>query len=260
MTKVDRSMDLRFIAVLTAWVIFAVGCAATSLQDSQPGEATEPPPMADGQVDEIIVTGYRVGDAPVAVSEVSGKQITASGIRNLFNLQGYYSARAREYATAEPLSFDEELWVISVPAGDPQPNTDDESPGSGAMVARFPDEIDEDTGVVKEVPLPLQHTSVTARINGYISAVNVRQQFSNPFDEKIEAVYLFPLPEKAAVSEFLMIIGERKIRGILREKEEAEAIYHEARRQGYQAACSFNTDRMFLNKKSRTSSPESQST
>ena len=62
------------------------------------------------------------------------------------------------------------------------------------------------------------------------------QQFQNPFDEKIEAVYMFPLPEKAAVSEFVMTIGKRRIRGILREKEEAEAIYREARAQGYQAS------------------------
>jgi Ca-activated chloride channel homolog len=77
---------------------------------------------------------------------------------------------------------------------------------------------------------------VQAEIDGYISTVHVRQQFRNPFDAKIEAVYLFPLPEKAAVSEFLMIIGERRIRGILREKEEAEAIYNAARSQGYQAS------------------------
>ena len=47
---------------------------------------------------------------------------------------------------------------------------------------------------------------------------------------------MFPLPEKAAVNEFVMSIGERRIRGILREREEAEAIYSEARAQGYQAS------------------------
>ncbi|MDE0028051.1 MAG: VIT and VWA domain-containing protein [Deltaproteobacteria bacterium] len=87
-----------------------------------------------------------------------------------------------------------------------------------------------------EVPLPLTHTEVHAAITGYVGTVDVTQQFENPFDEKIEAVYMFPLPEKAAVSEFVMTIGERRIRGILREKEEAEAIYREARAQGYQAS------------------------
>ena len=82
----------------------------------------------------------------------------------------------------------------------------------------------------------MQHTAVDASIAGHISTVRVKQQFANPFDTKIEAVYVFPLPEKAAVTEFLMVIGERTIRGILREKEEAEAIYRAARDQGYQAS------------------------
>ena len=86
-----------------------------------------------------------------------------------------------------------------------------------------------------EVPLPLRHTDVRAVVTGYVSAVDVTQQFDNPYDEKIEAVYVFPLPEKAAVNEFVMTIGERKIRGILREKEEAQQIYEDARAQGYRA-------------------------
>jgi Ca-activated chloride channel family protein len=88
----------------------------------------------------------------------------------------------------------------------------------------------------REVPLPLEHTAVRAHVHGYIGTVDVTQQFQNPYDEKIEAVYLFPLPEKAAVSEFVMTIGERKIRGILREKEEALRIYRDARAQGYRAS------------------------
>ena len=88
----------------------------------------------------------------------------------------------------------------------------------------------------REIPLPLKHTDVRAVVTGYVGTVDVTQQFTNPYDEKIEAVYLFPLPEKAAVSEFVMTIGERKIRGILREKEEAEQIYRDARAQGYRAS------------------------
>ena len=84
--------------------------------------------------------------------------------------------------------------------------------------------------------LPLRHTDVRARIVGYDSTVDVVQQFENPFDRKIEAVYVFPLPEKSAFSEFVMSIGERRIRGILREREEAEAIYAQARAQGYRAS------------------------
>ncbi|MBA7663976.1 hypothetical protein ES703_72025 [subsurface metagenome] len=97
------------------------------------------------------------------------------------------------------------------------------------MLAKLPKED-------KEIPLPLKHTDVTAQISGYIATVQVIQQFHNPYDEKIEAVYVFPLPQNAAVNEFIMIIGERRIRGIIRERKEAERIYREARRQGYVAS------------------------
>jgi Ca-activated chloride channel family protein len=49
-------------------------------------------------------------------------------------------------------------------------------------------------------------------------------------------VYVFPLPQNAAINEFIMTIGERRIRGIIRERKEAERIYRQARRQGYVAS------------------------
>lgn len=91
------------------------------------------------------------------------------------------------------------------------------------MLAKLPSEE-------KEVPVPLKHTDVKAAISGYIATVEVTQQFHNPYGVKIEAVYVFPLPKNAAVNEFVMTVGERRIRGIIREREEAERIYYEARR------------------------------
>src|SRR4029453_19100366 len=82
---------------------------------------------------------------------------------------------------------------------------------------------------------PLRHTDVKAAIAGYIASVTVVQQFHNPYEEKIEAVYVFPLPENAAVSDFVMTIGERRIRGVIRPREEAEQIYRDARRAGHVA-------------------------
>src|SRR5262249_46643593 len=46
----------------------------------------------------------------------------------------------------------------------------------------------------------------------------------------------FPLPHNAAVNEFIMTIGDRRIRGIIREREEAQKIYAAARSQGLVAA------------------------
>lgn len=102
-------------------------------------------------------------------------------------------------------------------------------PGCGMMLT-IP------TGDTVPVPMPLKHTDVQATITGPMSCVRVEQQFHNPYDGKIEATYVFPLPEDAAVNEFLMVIGDRQIRGIIREKEEAERIYAEARSQGYVAS------------------------
>jgi hypothetical protein len=47
---------------------------------------------------------------------------------------------------------------------------------------------------------------------------------------------VFPLPQDAAVSEFGDDVGDRHIRGIIREREQAERLYVEARQQGYVAS------------------------
>ena len=52
---------------------------------------------------------------------------------------------------------------------------------------------------------PLKHTEVKAQISGFISRVVVTQEFENPFKEKIEAVYTFPLPQNAAVDDMTML-------------------------------------------------------
>ncbi len=88
----------------------------------------------------------------------------------------------------------------------------------------------------ENVLLPLESTSVDAHISGYIANVNVLQKYHNPYSDKIEAVYIFPLPQNAAVTDFVMIVGDRKIRGLIREKEEAKTIYQRAKSQGYTAS------------------------
>lgn len=123
----------------------------------------------------------------------------------------------------------DELWIIQRPGQQAQRTHDDTIPGTGSLVATVP-------GETTPVPVPLRHTDVKASIAGYIGTVDVTQQYHNPFSTKIEAVYVFPLPHNAAVNEFVMTIGERRIRGIIRERQEAERIYKEARSQGYVAS------------------------
>src|SRR5262245_29886571 len=80
---------------------------------------------------------------------------------------------------------------------------------------------------------PLKHTDVKAEISGFLARATVTQEFENPFKEKIEAVYTFPLPQAAAVDDMTMRVGERTIRGQIRRREEARAVYEAARAAGH---------------------------
>ncbi|MFH0889479.1 MAG: VIT domain-containing protein [Planctomycetota bacterium] len=90
--------------------------------------------------------------------------------------------------------------------------------------------IDKDGKPIGECPL--KHTDVKAEISGYVARVNVTQQFENPFKEKIEAIYVFPLSSDAAVDDMLMKVGERTIRGEIKKREEARQIYEAAKNAG----------------------------
>ncbi|MBK7875504.1 MAG: VWA domain-containing protein [Planctomycetes bacterium] len=105
----------------------------------------------------------------------------------------------------------------------------DELPGCGGLVACEP-------ASRRHVVLPLEHTDVVAEVTGALGDVVVTQRFGNPYASKIEAVYVFPLPENGAVRDFTLTVGQRVIRGIVREREEAERIYAAAKRAGKVAA------------------------
>jgi Ca-activated chloride channel homolog len=89
---------------------------------------------------------------------------------------------------------------------------------------------------------PLKHTDVKVEISGFLSRVVVTQEFENPFKEKIEAVYTFPLPQNAAVDDMTMIVGNRTVRGKILRREEAEAVYEAAKSNG-QTASLLNQER-----------------
>src|SRR6266850_7639504 len=89
---------------------------------------------------------------------------------------------------------------------------------------------------------PLKHTDVKAEISGFLARVNVTQEFENPFTEKIEAVYVFPLPANAAVDDMTMVVGERTVRGKILRREEAQAVY-DAAKSGGQVAGLLNQER-----------------
>jgi Ca-activated chloride channel homolog len=83
---------------------------------------------------------------------------------------------------------------------------------------------------------PLTHTDVKAEISGFLSRVVVTQNFENPFKEKIEAVYVFPLPQDAAIDDMTMLVGERVVRGKIMPREQAQAVYDAAKAGGQVAS------------------------
>jgi len=93
--------------------------------------------------------------------------------------------------------------------------------------------VGDDANVVE---CPLKHTDVQADVSGFIARVTVTQTFYNPTKEKIEAVYVFPLPHEAAVDNMTMEIGERKIVGAIKRRQEARQIYEAALLAGHTTA------------------------
>ncbi|MDZ4802062.1 MAG: VIT domain-containing protein [Bryobacteraceae bacterium] len=99
----------------------------------------------------------------------------------------------------------------------------------GALIIR-------DTQQPWQLECPLKHTDVKAEISGFISRVTVTQDFENTAKDKVEAVYVFPLPHNAAIDAMTLQIGDRVIKGQIKRKQEAQAIYQAARNAGNVAA------------------------
>ena len=64
-------------------------------------------------------------------------------------------------------------------------------------------------------------SEVHYQIGGLVAEASIRQRFSNSSKDWIEAQYLLPLPEGAAVHDMTLRVGARTIVGEIREKEQA---------------------------------------
>jgi hypothetical protein len=87
---------------------------------------------------------------------------------------------------------------------------------------------------------PLRRTNVEVEITGPFARTVVEQTYVNPHPRTIEAVYTFPLSNRAAVDRMTMIVrgasGEKIVEGEVKESAVARAIYEEARESGYVAS------------------------
>ena len=89
------------------------------------------------------------------------------------------------------------------------------------------------------VPAPLLKTDVSISITGIIARTTLTQEFVNPSrvtDDWAEGIYVFPLPDTAAVDHLRMKVGDRTITGEIRERAEAKRRYEQAKQEGTRAS------------------------
>ncbi len=83
---------------------------------------------------------------------------------------------------------------------------------------------------------PLIDTQVSMHITGMINRVTLIQEFSNQTERWQEGIYVFPLPENAAVDRMRLRVGERIIEGQIKERQAAKKTYEQAKQNGQRAA------------------------
>ena len=115
----------------------------------------------------------------------------------------------------------------------------DDDPAAGSVLL---DEI-EQAGLFfatgepgRYVPAPAVSAAVDIRVTGLIARARVTQRFANPSADWVEGIYVFPLPETAAVDTLRLVVGDRVIEGEIREREAAKKAYEEAKSAGVKAS------------------------
>jgi Ca-activated chloride channel homolog len=88
----------------------------------------------------------------------------------------------------------------------------------------------------RTVLFPSLKTEVVADIQGDLATVTITQTFANPASTPLNATYLFPLNEKAAVFAMTMEVGDEVVRARIDKREEARQTFEQGKRQGKAAA------------------------
>ncbi len=84
-------------------------------------------------------------------------------------------------------------------------------------------------------PIKIKDHTVDVVIDNGFARIEVTQVFFNPNDKDLEAVYGFPVPSSASLSEITIWNGERVLEGEVIEAKEAKRVYEEERDAGNDA-------------------------
>src|SRR5262249_39730767 len=88
----------------------------------------------------------------------------------------------------------------------------------------------------QRIPVPLESTEVVLDVKPGLMEAQVIQTFTNRTSTALEATYLYPLPDRATLTQFELRYQDRVVRSEVREKTEARAAYTAARTQGRKTA------------------------
>jgi Ca-activated chloride channel family protein len=83
--------------------------------------------------------------------------------------------------------------------------------------------------------IPLQGVHLHSQVSGSCQKVTVTQRFKNQETVDVEAVYVFPLEESAALCGFEARLKDRVVRGVVEEEEKAFELYDDAMAEGHGA-------------------------
>lgn len=81
-------------------------------------------------------------------------------------------------------------------------------------------------------PIQIRDHQVNVVLNNGFAQTEVLQTFFNPNPQDLEAVYAFPVPRSASLSEVTLTTGEKTLDGEVLPKKEAEAIHEEEKKAG----------------------------
>lgn len=103
----------------------------------------------------------------------------------------------------------------------------DDAPRSGALL------INTESGSIDATRLGID---VDLTVSGPTMRARITQIFRNPTQDWVEATYMYPLPQGGAVDTLKLVIGDRVVVGDIKERQQARAIYEQARQAGQKAA------------------------
>jgi Ca-activated chloride channel homolog len=80
-------------------------------------------------------------------------------------------------------------------------------------------------------PLEVASHHVDVKIDGQVAVTSIDQEFYNPNDQRLEGIYMFPVPKGAHIDKFSMEIGGKMVDAELLRADKARQIYEDIMRR-----------------------------